>query len=108
MKIDEKICCDILMFVFKLTHEGIPRWVLPLPKVGEQQQRLTRQVNNFVVPRTRTKIAEKSLKVRCPRLWNDLSSNIKDIDRQSLFKKEIRQFHLANMYILFYFFLLLN
>ena len=91
LKINEKIQFDILTFDFKLTRGKIPNWVLNMPVVGEQQRRQTRQANDFVVPRTRTKLADNALKVRCSKSWNALPSNLKDIVRPSLFKREIRK-----------------
>ena len=79
------------MFVFKLIQEGIPGWVLTLPRVGELQRRFTRQANDFVIARTRTKLAENSLKVRGPKTWNNLPESLKSINIQSIFKKQLRK-----------------
>ena len=65
MKIDEKIHYNVLLFVFKIITGSIPTWVLDMPMVRDQRGRTTRQEGDYIIPRTRTKIAENSLKVRC-------------------------------------------
>ena len=90
MKVNEKIQFNILMFIFKLRTGEIPEHVLDMQIVGEQQERSTRQSNDYLIRRTRTKVAENSMKNRGARLWNGLPQVIKDITRPSTFKKEIK------------------
>ena len=91
LKMNEKIHYNILSFIFKLTRGVMPEWVLNMQTVGEQQRRLTRQAHNFVIPRTRTKIAENSMKVKGARLWNNLPQYIKNTENQFTFKREIKR-----------------
>ena len=91
LKIDEQVNYDAIMFIYKILNQELPTSIINLTRVSEIRGRDTRQVDNLVVPHTRTKIADKSIAVRGPMLWNKLPREIKDITRPSLFKKKLKE-----------------
>lgn len=92
MKFNDKFMYKFLLFIFKIVNKWIPDWVIDLPIINQIQGRMTRQSNNLVVPRKRTKFADKALSVRGPNAWNELPEAVKCINRPSIFKKELKKY----------------
>jgi len=92
MKFNDKFMYEFLLFIFKIVNKWIPDWVIDLPIINQIQGRMTRQSNNLVVPRKRTKFADKALSVRGPNAWNELPEAIKCLNRPSIFKKELKKY----------------
>ena len=78
--------------MFKLFHNIIPSSVISLELVGNVRERNTRQSGNLVIPRTRTKLAERALSVRGPTLWNALPLVIKEVNSLPIFKRKLKDF----------------
>ena len=96
LKIENKCAYDICVYIFKILKNQLPSWLLTLPLVSEYNLRNTRQQNNLFVPPTRTKIGERTLLVRGPKLWNDLPDGIKDVSSVVIFKKNLKKHLLQN------------
>lgn len=91
LKINEQVNYDAIMFIYKMLKQDLPMPIVSLSRVSELRERNTRQGNNLVVPPTRTRIADRSIAVRGPMLWNKLPNVMKNMDRPSLFKKELKE-----------------
>lgn len=92
LKVNEQLKYDVLIFIFKVYHGKLPNWVLNINQVGNTQVIWTRQSNDLLVPRTRTKLADRALSVRGPVLWNDLPEDIKILNSLPNFKRELRKY----------------
>ena len=90
LKIEDKVVYDICLFVFKVLNEEVPHWVVDFKTVMETRERLTRQSSDLAVPRRRTKIADKAMSVRGPKLWNNLPEDLKNIKGMPNFKKHLK------------------
>ena len=80
------------MNIFKLLKGCIPDWLFNISYVSQMSQRETRQSNNLHKPATRTKFADRAFSVRGPSLWNNLPDNIRQLDRFSVFKRELKSY----------------
>ena len=90
IKIKDQISYDTIIYMFKLFHNIIPSSVISLELVGNVRERNTRQSGNLVIPRTRTKLAERALSVRGPTLWNALPLVIKEVNSLPIFKGNLK------------------
>lgn len=89
LKIEEKVIYDVCLYVFKVLKEETPNWVTEFHPVRDFIGRQTRQSDDLMVPRKRTKIAERAMSVRGGRLWNSLPFDLKEINVKSRFKKQL-------------------
>ena len=80
------------MYIFKVLKGCTPEWLLNLSYVSQMSHRETRQSNDIHKPITRTKFADRAFSVRGPSLWNNLPKDIKQLDRFSLFKRELKRY----------------
>ena len=92
MKVKEQIKYDVAIYMFKFFHQVIPRRVIHLETVGRVHERNTRQANDLLVPRTRTKLADRAISVRGPVLWNALPSYVREVNSISIFKRKLKYF----------------
>jgi len=92
LKVNEQLKYDVLIFIFKVYRGKLPNWVLNINQVGDTQVIRTRQSNDLLVPRTRTKLADRALSVRGPILWNELPDNIKILNSLPTFKRELKKY----------------
>ena len=91
LKINNKYIFDVCMYIFKVTRNQLPNWLLTLPTVREYNSRITRQLNNLLVPPTRTITGEKAIEVRGPKLWNNLPEEIRNSNSLSSFKSKLKK-----------------
>ena len=92
LKIENKCECDCCVFIYKVLNNLIPDWILTLTRVSDVNPRITRQINDLVVPRTSTLTGDRHVEVRGTKLWNSLPQIIKDISNFSTFKQKLRKF----------------
>ena len=88
LKIENKYIFDICVHVFKILNNKSPSWLYNFPRVGEINERVTRQDNNLFVPQTRTLLGDREIRVRGPRLWNGLPKEI----NITTFKKTLKKY----------------
>ena len=81
-----------LLYIFKVLRGSTPEWLLNLSYVRQMSNRESRQSENLHKPLTRTKFADKAFSVRGPSVWNSLPSNIKHLQRFSLFKRDLKSY----------------
>lgn len=92
MKLKEQIKYDTILFVFRLFHQVIPSRVINIEIVGNIRERRTRQSDDLIIPRTRTKLADRALSVRGPVLWNALPTHIREENSMPIFKRKLKDF----------------
>ena len=97
MKIKQKCEHDLCCFIFKMLNGGLPEWFISLPTVAQVTQGGTRQANNLFIPRMRTEIGTKAIKVRGPTIWNNLPSHIREFGNFSGFKNALKQYSLGRL-----------
>ena len=90
LKVNEMLKYNEALFMFKIVNSHDP--VLSIPQIGHIHERVTRQVNDLHVPRTRTKVADRALSVRGSLQWNKLPETIKQETRMASFKKKLKEF----------------
>lgn len=55
----------------------------------------TRQTNNLHVPKFKTNMGRKTIENTATRLWNDLPTEIRQIEKHHLFKKQVKKYYLS-------------
>ena len=91
LKIENKYIFDICVHIFKILNNQFPSWLYNIPRVGEFNNRNTRQDNNLFVPPTRTLAGDKEIRIRGPRLWNNLPTEVKNAVNITAFKKSLKK-----------------
>ncbi len=71
---------DTCTTVFKVSNGFYPVWYKNFPTVHEVTESITRQQNCLYVPKTRTDAGARCRDVLGPKLWNNLPSNLTDVD----------------------------
>ena len=69
-----------------------PAGVLSIPQIGHAHERITRQIHDLQIPRTRTKIADRALSVRGSIQWNKLPEAMKQENRMASFKNKLKEY----------------
>ena len=87
LKLEDKVVYDLCIYVFNIINEETPNWVTDFRKVSDHINRQTRQSNDLLVPRKRTKIADRANSVRGAKQWNELPAEIRNTNVKSKFKK---------------------
>ena len=70
----------------------MPEVLLSIPQIGHTHERITRQIHELQVPRTRTKIADRALAVRGSIQWNKLPEVLKEENRMASFKNKLKEY----------------
>ena len=91
LKINEMLQFHELLFMFKIVNSHSPVGVLSITQVGQTHDRITRQIHELHVPRTRTLIADKALSIRGSIQWNKLPETVKQESRMTSFKNKIKE-----------------
>ena len=80
LPIRARIIFKVLLIVFRVTSGTAPVYLRELfePVSGRYSLR-SQSVNNFIIPKRRTKLADRSLAVVGPKWWNNLPSYLKNI-----------------------------
>jgi len=60
--------------------------------VGNENQRLTRQVGNIVLKLRKTRSAQKSVVYEGVKMYNSLPASMKQSDRLKTFKRELKEY----------------
>ena len=92
LNIKKQLTYQDLLFIFKVVNGYIPDSVLSISIVGDTHDRLTRQSNNLHIPRRNTKIADNALSIRGSLEWNKLPETLKNEQRMSTFKREVKKY----------------
>ena len=92
LKINEMLQYHELLFMFKIVNSQSPVGVLSITQVGQTHERITRQIHELHVPRTRTLIADKALSIRGSTQWNKLPDIVKQDSRMTSFKNKIKEY----------------
>ncbi len=81
---------------FKIMNNQLPSWFFCIPKVRNVNSTNSRPQNLLHIPRTKTDTGSRSITVRGPKLWNNLSSNVKECNSLHALKAELKNFLLHN------------
>ena len=92
LKVNEVLQYHELIFMFKMVNSHSPIRVLSITQVGQTHERITRQIHELHVPRTRTLIADKALSIRGSTQWNKLPDIVKQDSRMTSFKNKIKEY----------------
>jgi len=90
-------CC---IFVYKILHSMSPVSLRnKIEIVGSSSQRCTRQAGKIALKLRKTKSAQKSVFYEGFKLYNALSSRIRDYDKLNVFKRELKEYVLNTVNI---------
>ena len=89
LKVNDMLKYNEILFMFKIVNSHAPPGVLQIPQVGHTHGRITRQIHELQVPRTRTKFADRALSII---QWNKLPEVIKQENRMTSFKKKLKEY----------------
>ena len=91
LKIIHKCNFDACLFIFKILNNCLPSWLVTINSVSDFNERMTRQLDNIYIPRTRTFTGERNLAIRGSRIWNSLPADIKHSSSIFNFKKKLKE-----------------
>ena len=92
LKVNDMLKYHEILFMFKIVNSHAPPGILQIPLVGHTHERITRQIHELQIPRTRTKIADRALSVRGAIQWNKLPEVIKQENRMTSFKNKLKEY----------------
>ena len=87
LKIEEKYIYELCVFMYKRVNKLISEMLIPLTPVNSVSQAVTRQSNDFYVSLSRTNLGSRELAKGCPRLWNKLPREIREVTTLTSFKR---------------------
>ena len=92
LPVQSRIKFKILVIVFKCLHGTAPAYLKDLIIVKSASCYSLRSSGSktLVVPRTATKLCDRSFRVVGPRWWNALPSDLKSIDKESVFRRQLK------------------
>ena len=99
LPVKARVMFKVLVIVFRVIKGTAPVYLREMFTSSRQRYRLRSQSDiNFNIPRRRTKLADRSLAVTGPKWWNDLPSDLKDIQSEFSFRSKLKthlysQFH---------------
>lgn len=93
-----RIMFKILVMVFRVIHKTAPVYLQQLFTRSQSRYKLrsTDEIN-LNIPRTRTRMAERSIAVTGPKWWNALSNHLKCIEKEDQFRCKLKT-HLFNVF----------
>ena len=92
LRFEKKIIYDVCVFMFNVVNKKFPEWLFSFPRVSDMIDRDTRQSDDLYVPRTRTDIGSRALRVSGPRCWNTLPDHIKAAPTSKSFQSGLKKF----------------
>lgn len=98
LPVKARIMYKVLVMVFRVVHGYAPGYLQEMFVPANSRYRLRSQSDcNLVIPRRRTKMADRSLAVVGPKWWNNLPSHLKIIDNEGCFRSRLKT-HLFNLF----------
>ncbi len=94
--VPQKVIYEQCLTSFKIKNNRIRSWLFCFPQVRNMNSTNTRQQNLLHIPRTKTDTGFRSLTLRGPKLWNNLTSNAKDHSLHVL-KAELKTSYYTNI-----------
>jgi hypothetical protein len=86
-----RIMFKIIVTVFRIVNNTSPNYLKEMFLQSKSRYRLrSRSDRNFIVPRRRTKLADRSLAVVGPKLWNELPNDLKNICSELEFRRKLK------------------
>ena len=98
LKIIHKCNFDACLFIFKILNNCLLSWLVTINSVSDLNERMTRQLDNLYIPRTRTFTGERNLALRGSRIWNSLPADIKHSNSIINFKKKLKEHFLSQQW----------
>lgn len=96
LKMEEKYRYELCVFMYKIVNKLIPGTLLPLTPVYRVSQATTRQSNDFYIPVNRTNTGGRELAKSCPRLWNCLPREIREVRTLRSFQRNLKEHMLSS------------
>ncbi len=90
LKIKDKYSYELTLNIYNIITKNVPSWLFFLPTTREMCAVNTRQQHQLRVPKTNICIAERSLLVSGPKLWNSLPNNLRNKTSAGTFKTQLR------------------
>jgi hypothetical protein len=93
-----RIMFKILVMVFRVIHGTAPVYLQQLFTRNQSRYRLrsTDEIN-LNIPRTRTRMADRSIAITGPKWWNSLPNHLKCIQKEDQFRCKLKT-HLFNVF----------
>ena len=83
---------QVLNFMFRIHNETISKSFQTKFQYIEHKYQTRQSKDNFIIPKTKTRITRFAIPLRGSRIWNSLTNNLtKTIDFYPLFKSTIKQ-----------------
>ena len=98
LKVQEKYKYELGVTIYNIINKNVPSWLFSLPTTRQTHSVNTRQQHQLHVPKTNTFIAERSISVAGPKLWNSLPLNVKNKNSLPAFKNKLRDYLLNNCF----------
>lgn len=93
LSIEQKIMLNVIVMVFKMKNKNVPKYLYEqISYVGENQERMLRNRNNFKLPNAKTENTRNSIFYLGLKLYNELPDKIKKIESLPLFKEKCKSF----------------
>lgn len=91
LPVKARIIFKVLVMVFRVNNGTAPVYLgeMFVPIRGRYRLR-SQSDTNFNIPRRRTKLADRSMAVVGPKLWNDLPSYLKNIESEASFRSKLK------------------
>ena len=91
LPVKARVMFKVLVMVFRVIEGTAPIYIRQMFQIHQGRYRLRSQNDtNFIIPKRRTKLADRSLAVVGPKWWRELPSTLKDIHSEDLFKSKLK------------------
>ena len=101
LPVKARIVFKVMVLVFRVVHGTAPSYLMTLFNGVTRKYSLRSAADDmwtqFVVPRRRTKLADRSISVVGPKWWNALPKDLKCIESELKFRKRLKT-HLFEQY----------
>ena len=85
------------MMMHKILNEQCPEILQRnFTKRSQVSKYETRRANDLQIPRPRLEMTKKSFSYKGAKVWNDIPNNIRTVESAKLFKKQVRNYFVAN------------
>ena len=93
------VCVCVCVTVFRVVQGTAPVYLGSIFKrvQGNYRLRSTNEIR-FIVPRTRTRVAERSIATVGPKWWNALPNDIKTCTNETSFRNKLKTHLFAKFY----------
>ena len=95
LRIEEKYKYELCVLMYRRVNGLAPEMLIPLTPVYSVSHASTRQSNDFYISISRTDLGSRELAKSCPRLWNTLPREIREVTTLTSFKRKLKEYFLV-------------